>query len=425
MIGSIYNYFCPNSFEQQRKIQPPPPIDQSHRIVPLSPQQAKEKMLRNAAKAILEHSKEGDSLKKAYASDPQKAIPTLEALKQKEITPLKYSYTAADHIGPREQMEDAHFFTEIEQGILIGVFDGHGRMPPRHLHIREFDEIAYAGIKHRHNINKNVFNLHHYANFDELYYEVYEAPRAKEVADYASQEFQNRFSSVLKEHNGNAFHAFEALIHEIHQEVAKRPQWKRAGTTAVISFIDKETHQIITATLGDSEANLYRENKSIPLSAVRNWTSRKDAARLEKAMGWQPGTIQAKVYGGVDPKDIRWMDNLVNISRGIGDLECVGTLETPGVIHKPKITINKLQKGDVLILACDGLKDYVPEHEIVKTVMERNAWTISNIIKWVFNWIMTKIFCREPKGLAHDIVDYAIHKRDSKDNVTVVAVEIS
>lgn len=413
----MFKFISSDSYPKSVEPLPSPLVDQSHRIIPLASQQAKDKMIRNAAKAILEHSEKAGPLDKAvYVSDPRKAIPSLETLNRKELTPLKLSCTFADHIGPREHMEDAHFFTEIEQGTLIGVFDGHERKQPKNINVHEFDKLAFAIKQH---------NNDPCMTFKDLHFEVFEAPRAREVADYASQEFQKRFSSVLKVHNGDTFRAFEVLIHEIHQEVAQKLQWNKAGTTAVISFIDKETHQIITATLGDSEANLYRDDKSIPLSAVRNWTSKKDAARLETAMGWEPGEIKAKVKRGIDPKDFRWMDNLVNISRGIGDVDCVGTLEMPGVIHKPKITINKLQKGDVLILACDGVKDYIPEREIVKTVMERNAWTISNIIKWIFNWIMTKIFHREPRGLAHDIVDHAIYKRNSGDNVTVIAVEIT
>jgi serine/threonine protein phosphatase PrpC len=328
-------------------------------------------MIRNAGKAIREHHHLAGPLDRAYVSSPKKTIPSKEILNRKEITPLKLSHTFADHIGPREAMEDAHFFIEIEQGTLLGVFDGHG---------------------------------------------------GKEVADYASQEFQKRFSAVLKAHSGDVFRSFEVLLHEIHQEVAQKPAWNEIGSTAVVSFIDKETHQIITATLGDSEANLYRNNKSIPLSLVRDWTSRKDAIRLETAMNYKRGSVAAAVQRGVDPKSIRWNGDLLNVSRAIGDIDCTGSLEKPGVIHKPLITINKVQKGDILILSCDGVKDYTEEQEIVNLIMNRTARTIS---KWIFHWFMKKIFSWEPKSLALELVDHAIHTSQSDDNVTVVAVEVS
>lgn len=379
------------------------PIVESSRSTPLTPDQAMQKMRNNAEKAILEPLEKKNPyscigscaykmpskelLKQRFGSILPEMLPTKEILEKKEITPLNLKHTFADHIGPRPQMEDAHIFVEIEQGTLLGVFDGHG---------------------------------------------------GKEVSTYASQEFQKRFSSVLKAHNGDVFRAFEVLIHEIHQEVAQKPQWNNIGSTAVISFIDKATHQIITATLGDSEANIYRGEKSIPLSTIRDWTCKKDEARLINAHGQAAiNHIECDQYynGYQNPKGIRSrLDKGVNVSRAIGDVNESGTKEKPIVIHKPKITINKLQKGDVLVLACDGLKDYVPESEIAATVVKskaesvnKNAWTIGNIAKWVFNWIMTTIFCRKSveEGIALDLVNHAIYDRIAKDNVTVIAVEVS
>lgn len=373
------------------------PIVESYRSIPLSPDQAMEKMRNTGEKAILEHlEKENprhvisgstykfpskELLKQRFGSILPRMMPSKEILEKKEITPLNLKTTFADHIGPRPQMEDAHIFVEIEQGTFLGVFDGHG---------------------------------------------------GKEVSNYASQEFQKRFPAVLKAHNGDVFRAFEVLIHEIHLEVAQRPEWNDQGSTAVISFIDKETHQIITATLGDSEANIYRGEKSIPLSPIRDWTSKKDQARLKHAHG--KAADRPIWLGQFFPKRLRSrLEEGINVSRAIGDVNETGTKEKPLVIHKPKITINKLQKGDILVLSCDGLPDYVPKSEIAATIVKsqaetvsKNAWTISNIARWVFNWIMTTIFCRKPieEGIASDLVNHAIHTRKAQDNVTVIAVEV-
>lgn len=320
-----------------------PVIDQSHRTTPLTPDQAMDKMRKNAEKATTE------------------AIPSKELLEQKETTPLQLKPAFAEEPGP----QDAHFFTETEQGTLIGVFGGQG---------------------------------------------------GKEVSNYANQEFQKRFADVLKAHNGDVFRSFEVLIHDIHQEVAQKPEWNSQGSTLVVSFIDKETHQIITATMGTNEANIYRGEQSIPLSLIRDWTSRKDEARLKKAHGkaadrpiWKNQSI---------PKTLcSRLDKGVTISRAIGLIDETGTKENPLVIHKPKITINKLQKGDILVLGSAGFKETVSDDEIVKTIAEKTAWTIRNITTWIFNWIRLKIFCHPPRGLAHDLVQHASH--------TVVAIEAS
>lgn len=354
MLQSIYNMFT----------SPQP----SYRENPLTQFEALEKMIRNAQKAIKEQS---------TGTIP---LPSIETLQRKEITPLKLAPTIADHIGPRPTMEDAHCFLKLEEGTLIGVFDGHG---------------------------------------------------GNEVSALANERFQQRFSEVLKAQNGDVFRTFEVLIHEIHEEVKQNPEWNKIGSTAVVSFIDKQTHQIITATLGDSEANLYRDNTSISLSPVRDWTSKKDEERLIRAHGdkvnqWKK-ILAARGYRGEEAKKgIRSrLREGVNVSRAIGDVSETGTIDEPLVSHKPKITINKLQKGDVLVLACDGLKDYVPEQEIINIVAARNAWTIGNVAKWSFNWILTNVFWFQPRGLANELVNHAIYTRMSRDNVTVVAVEVT
>lgn len=317
-----------------------------------------DKMWRTGCKALVEHQK----ISSVYARVTQSLF-----LDRKESTPLKLTHTFADDIGPRPTMEDAHFFQEIEQGTIVGVFDGHG---------------------------------------------------GKEVSKYASEQFRARFAEVLKAHKGNAYQAFHTLIDKIHKEVARKSQWNHMGSTAVISFIDKETHQIITATLGDSEANIYRSGESIPLSAVRDWTSKKDKQRLINAHG-KHAENWFKRYGD-NPKHIRsHLQYGVNVSRAIGDVDETGTWANPLVIHKPKITVNKLQKGDIVVLACDGLKDYVPEQEIADIVF--SSWTIRNICRWMF----TTFCCQTPKTLAQTLVNHAVYTRSAKDNVTVIAVEVS
>lgn len=314
------------------------------------------KMLINSAKAVKEHRKK-DLLNSFISS--KDAVPSLEAMMNNQpLSPLKLSHFAAEAQGPRDAMEDAHFYKEIAQGSITGVFDGHG---------------------------------------------------GKDVAEFANKMFQEKFSEALAKNKGNVHQTFEELIHKIHEEVMTHHEWDKIGSTAVICFIDKNTHQIYTATLGDSEANIYRkvneQLKSIPLSCVRDWSSVKDAKRASIALNYpQIAEDWPKVK---NPKHLRYFPICgINISRTIGDKRfTVGMFDQTkeGVIHKPKITVNLLQPDDVLILACDGLKDYVQENEIV-----------------------AKLAKSQPgENLAKSLVDYAIKNKNSKDNVTIVALKIS
>jgi serine/threonine protein phosphatase PrpC len=173
----------------------------------------------------------------------------------------------------------------------------------------------------------------------------------------------------------------------------------------VVCYVDKKTHHIYTATLGDSEANIYRKFddklKSIPLSCIRDWSSKKDAHRASIALGRPQIAINWPKIS--NPKYLRFPYPFfgINVSRSIGDVLLSGSPEKPGVIHKPKITRIQVKSGDLLILACDGLKDYVSDNEIV------------SILK------------NPPPNPAKHLVNYAIDEGNSLDNVTVLAIAIN
>lgn len=330
-------------------------------LTALEPQILKEKnlleksisLLKNTKKAITEHRKKEKDNPEIYVnltegvpeiSSPLKAVPGLE-----------FAYSVYDAIGPRRFMEDAHSFTKIPQGIVTAVFDGHG---------------------------------------------------GKAVANFANDYLQKHFATVLKRKHGDVRQAFEAIINEIHDEVCKKEQWNSIGSTAVICFIDKKTNLIYTATLGDSEANIYRtingQLKSIPLSCVRDWSSQKDARRAAAALGVPE--IAERWPEAQDPKILRYPfpDCGVNVSRAIGDVAS-NIHDIPAISHKPKTTVNQILPGDLLILACDGLKDYVSEGEIVQVISETRE---------------------TQKNIPEALVNYALQDRQGQDNVTVVSVEV-
>ena len=299
------------------------------------------KMEKNAKKAIEEHRKKD---KDAYIS-----FEDLD-LDNKIDGILSFECFASEEQGIRLTMEDAHFFQNMEEGIFLGVLDGHG---------------------------------------------------GKEVAEYASTFLQKNFQEILNQTKKNVHRTFEILIEELHEHVAKKGEWNAIGTTAVLCFIDKCTHQIYTATVGDSEANLYRKInsnlQSIPLSCIRDWSYPKEAKRAalflnnpEIAINWPKVT---------NPKVLRYPKKYygINLSRSIGDV-----IFTGAVIHKPKITVQQVRGGDILILACDGLKDYVLEREIISQIEKQPGYE-----------------------LADQLAQYAVRVKKSQDNVTVLVLYLN
>lgn len=342
------------------------------------------KMLKNARKAILEAHETAKKREKYGVFDSTYFKTYDEYLKQFQkwkragsfiadpsVLPLEVSgfqanfndtlvfrYFEAETIGKRLKMEDAHFFLETKTCILTGLFDGHG---------------------------------------------------GDKIANLAANKFKNKFLELLRSKNGNVHQAFEILNHKIHLAALKIGV---GGTTAVLCYIDKHSRMIYTATLGDSEARLYRRDegcKMIPLSCVRDWGSKKDAFRYAKIKSC-PSLYK---YWTEEPhsKDLRYevqfpnfnQPHALNVSRALGDKMFCGTPDKPGVVHKMKITMNQLQPNDVLVLGCDGLWDYVPDEYIIQMIL----------------------FTGNESDLASILVNKAVNYYGSTDNVTSLVLRIN
>lgn len=301
---------------------------------------AMRKMRKNALKAINEHRTKAPD--QPYISPD--SLPSIDVLNSRRpLPPLRFTVCSAERQGTRATMEDARIYKELEEGVLVGILDGHG---------------------------------------------------GKEVAAHAAPLIESRFSILLRETNGNVHQAFERLCEEVQQSVIDNRF--RSGSTAVLSFIDKRTHLIYTATLADSEANIYRKNQagvteSIPLSCVRDWSSAKEN---DRAYFLGTPVINFGMEGNRNPKVLRV--NSINVSRAFGDLG------TPAISQKPKITVYMVQPDDELVWACDGLKDFASERQII--------------------YKLDGDYIQNP---ADRLADAAINEWRSSDNVTVIHLKIS
>lgn len=288
-----------------------------HGSNPLPPELALHKMILNHRKAMDEHE----------SSDPSGAFWSSKRLvsrietEKKRLTPLDLSFASDATQGMRKVMEDYHFIKKIPQkGLLAGVFDGHG---------------------------------------------------GAEVSKLANELFQTGFEVILEKCEGNVHKTFETLAHEVHYDAVS--QKMAGGSCGAVSFIEIATGLMYVFTLGDCEVNIYREDacelKSISLSPLRHWAYRTECKRAAIYMG-DPRI--AYEWRTKNPASLR-LANGLNISRAFGDALFEGTDEKPGVIHKGKISVCRLEEDDTIVIACDGLRVRTKEEEIVKAVKEHSS----------------------------------------------------
>jgi serine/threonine protein phosphatase PrpC len=304
------------------------------------------KMAKNTELALKEH-------RAFYRSCQKHSYAPLSSLKAfYKKSGLRFFPYKEERQGKRATMEDASFIQESKKHLCAGIFDGHAGSFVSSYAAKRFSELFSVKIL---SSCLSIYSL-----------------------------LQEGFSTVQKE------------IREQH------PEWDYMGSTAVISIIDKRRNRIYTATLGDSSGHIYRilrkKWKTIPLSCVRNWASKRDFASVKKALG-------EEIPRRKDPKTMRHPPPGFSVHSGCGlnVSRALGDVAYKGVIHTPKITMAKLLPEDIVVLACDGLYDYASEDAIIEEIGS----------------------CQKKKDLAKNLIDCAIEKRGSMDNVSVISIFVT
>ncbi|MES2199739.1 MAG: PP2C family protein-serine/threonine phosphatase [Chlamydiota bacterium] len=325
---------------------------------PLSEEEAFQKMIKNGNKALIEH----------HDKEPFSVYPSLKALSFLDPTNpslekrLNITYGIAEAWGSRKKMEDVSFITSFGDLVIAGVLDGHG---------------------------------------------------GDHLAKFASKKFQEIFPCIMGATKGHVHQALEVTTAKIQKAILEDSTMHRMGSTAVFSVIDPVKRLVITGTLGDSEANIYRKKDektiSIPLSNLRDWTSKKDEERARlhchplQLRTILPGQSKIRNWNFIpeNSKDRRLKSfdcrSTTNVSRAFGKYH-YGQANS----HKLKITVSSIQEDDVIIVTSDGLKEY-PEADIAHTVsLTTNA----------------------PGRTSRALVNLAI-SREHCDNTSVIAIYIS
>ncbi len=291
-------------------------------------------------------------------------------LKGRVSYPISLQCTDAAAQSFRPGMEDAHFVLQTDQGTLLAIFDGHS------------SDGSSGG------------NL------------------ARFVAEY----FQNNFFLKLSKNKGNIHQTFEEMIHEVHTQVTSEGGLGlSAGCTAALCYVTPEG-KAYTATLGDSEFYVYRQEKVIPLSCVRDFGSRHDAERAAEALGMRTEdfisrspTSKELRFPLYDQKGIQIRRAGINVSRSIGDKHAnfhakTGSRDLEPLSHKPKITQFQLEPKDMIVGGCDGVWDFLTQRKILSVIQT----------------------ARPEDCLAEQIKKQSLvkHQKRSCDNVSVITAEV-
>jgi protein phosphatase 2C family protein 2/3 len=197
------------------------------------------------------------------------------------------------------------------------------------------NEVAFQGVPER------------------AFFAIYDGHGGKEAAEIAAEKLHTylgvksrKIGRALKK----AFLSTDCLIMNT----------TNSGSCAAVSYLNKDDLHI--AWVGDSRVVLGR-NKSV-LYATEDHKPDKpsEEERIKKAGGY------------VTTRGVSRVNGQLAVARALGDRTIK---ETPGlVIATPEIHHEKIQKNDILIIACDGIWDVISNQQAI-TIVE-NALQQSN-----------------------------------------------
>jgi len=165
------------------------------------------------------------------------------------------------------------------------------------------------------------------------------------------------------------------------------------GSTVCTLLLNKKTDELIVANLGDTRAIVCRSGQAIQLSLDHSAEDKEEIARIEKS--------GHKVNNGR-------IDNIINVSRAIGDLAFKKNANLPpgeqAISVVPEINVTKIVPEDeYLVIATDGLW----------TILDNNQ-----TVEWVNNKLKEGA---DRKTIAKGLIDHALAV-DGYDNITVFVV---
>lgn len=167
---------------------------------------------------------------------------------------------------------------------------------------------------------------------------IFDGHGGEEVAKYANENIQK----VLEE-NLNSENFLCDSLKKLNEPMVQK--FRDTGSTAVIGCYSPSAKTFSAANLGDSRAVILRD---VPIQITFD---HKAAVSSEKEIIEKNGGTVANGR----------INGLVNISRFLGD----GAV-SQFTCHDPYFTVNNVQKGDRIVLGCDGIFDFLSNEDCVR-----------------------------------------------------------
>tara|TARA_B110001452_G_scaffold256952_1_gene250741 strand:- start:1267 stop:2688 length:1422 start_codon:yes stop_codon:yes gene_type:complete len=216
------------------------------------------------------------------------------------------------------------------------------------------------------------------------------------VAEYASKHVLEHIQRARPDDAtvGTVMH--DAFV-RVHAEVKDPTLFQAAGCTCTVVGINKRTHLLTCANVGDSQSILVLpDGLATPLSVDHRLEANlEERERIERC----GGRLGRANVGGVPGGPLRVWPGGLAMSRALGDPDCEGT----GVVAEPSVSqVQMPPEGGRVVLCSDGVWDALSVEQVAKIVRKAAS----------------------PAAAAETVVARAIKARGLRDDTTCTVAAV-
>lgn len=230
---------------------------------------------------------------------------------------------------------------------------------------KDFSFIQFQNESYRDYMEDRFSILMNFPNDDndKALFAIFDGHGGSSISEYLCENFIAVFLKYYQKYEKqNIEKILQKCFSTLNDEIKKISKSDEMGSTATIIFITKETNQLLgskkiiyCANVGDTNCELFGKNNCKRLTYEHRCSDTIEENRIKKNNG---NIINGRIGGRME------------ISRSFGDFR----LKDYGLICEPsinKISINFNEKY-FLILATDGIWDFVSEEEMFFITMNNN-----------------------------------------------------
>ena len=246
----------------------------------------------------------------------------------------------------------------------INVNEFKEKSPETNKSFKDISFIQFQNESYRNYMEDRFSILTNFPNNEEkALFAIFDGHGGSIISEFLCQNFITFFMKQYQKYEiKNYEKIFQKTFSSLNDEIKKISNSYKMGSTATIILITKEIDQILgsqkviyCANIGDTNCELFSKSNCKRISYEHRCNDSVEENRIKKGNG---SIINGRVGG------------IISVTRAFGDFQC----KDFGLICEPyinKVNVNCNEKN-YLILATDGIWDYISEEDIFFITINNN-----------------------------------------------------